>query len=511
MKLKQFRNEEGQTLVLTALLMCVLMGFMALAIDMGVSFRTQRRVQTQADAAAIAAALCGSYGGEFCTRFGGTDVSTVASGAATANGMPAGASISVTAPGYGQHTNSGYYEVIIKQGNSAPFVGTFAGLFYGGATANYNPLTVGARAVAGRVPGQTCLYVLDPTAGGALTVKGGGGGSKAPATLYAPGCEIQVNSNAGDALCTTGNNATIVSDQILVVGAQNKAKSCNQTQSNVQTGVGGVNDPFGGITDPSTGCNAKNTFGFASLATPITLKSGTGPTLSYDSTTGVMTLTGKDTKGNTVTTTTTSAGVGETSFPTTAPSVNEICFSDPNVTLISPTLGGVKSSVGNEMFVFQNGFTIGGTSSTVTINGTIDLAGGAFTETNANLLIVGPTGLATDQPYTSLAFIDTSTVDGCGSSVSQFGKPPAGCLQLQFGSGTSTTAPNNTCSASLKIPGIVGMVYAPKAVVYMQDSGGCLSATNIIADQFWDNGAVNIYNYNLAYTTSPLDVVRLVE
>ena len=69
--MKLFRDEEGQTLVLTAFLACCLMGFMALAIDVE-AFRTQRRAtQAQADSAAVAAALCGSYGGQFCTRFGG--------------------------------------------------------------------------------------------------------------------------------------------------------------------------------------------------------------------------------------------------------------------------------------------------------------------------------------------------------------------------------------------------------------------------------------------------------
>ena len=46
----------------------------------------------------------------------------------------------------------------------------------------------------------------------------------------------------------------------------------------------------------------------------------------------------------------------------------------------------------------------------------------------------------------------------------------------------------------------------------MQDNGGCLSVVNIIADELWNkSGDLEIYNYNLAYTTSPLDVVRLVE
>src|SRR5579872_5916835 len=56
-KMKLFRDEKGQTLVLTALCMTCFMGFLALAVDMGLVFRTQRNLQTAADAAATAAAL----------------------------------------------------------------------------------------------------------------------------------------------------------------------------------------------------------------------------------------------------------------------------------------------------------------------------------------------------------------------------------------------------------------------------------------------------------------------
>ena len=49
-------REEGQTLVLTALCMTAMLGFLALAIDVGVLFRSKRCMQTAADAAAIAAA-----------------------------------------------------------------------------------------------------------------------------------------------------------------------------------------------------------------------------------------------------------------------------------------------------------------------------------------------------------------------------------------------------------------------------------------------------------------------
>ena len=498
--MRSFRDENGQTLVLTAFLMCCLFGFMALAIDVGVAFRTQRRTQTQADSAAIAAALCGTYGGQFCTRFGGTDVGSVASKAATSNGMDASASFTLNhPPSMGQHVNTGYYEVVIKQPSPALFTGVFTALFSGGSN---NSLNVGARAVAGMVPGTTCMYVLNPDDPNALYVKGGGGGSKAPATIYAPACSIQVNSSDPGALCTTGGSATIDSPSILVVGAQNGKGKCNGTQSNVQTGVGAGTDPLSGMVNPNNATNngcTGNSFGWGG---------GVTDTLSQDPSTGAITLTNNTTKATQTVT------PGSFTPVTNGPSVSTACFTD------SVQLSSNLGSDANSMWVFQNGLNVGGSSHLV-INGTVWLAGGTFQESNTDLFINGPTGEATSNPYTGVALVATALTDGCSSSIHSMGTVPAGdgCLQLQFGSGGSTLACSTSdaelgkcnCTVGSGQPGILGSIYAPKDVVYMQDSGSCLSATNLIADEVWDNGALSIYNYNLAYTTSPLDVVRLVE
>ena len=59
--MKSIRGESGQVLVLTVLCMAVLLGFMSLAIDVGLLFRAKRNVQIAADAAAIAGALDYKY------------------------------------------------------------------------------------------------------------------------------------------------------------------------------------------------------------------------------------------------------------------------------------------------------------------------------------------------------------------------------------------------------------------------------------------------------------------
>jgi Flp pilus assembly protein TadG len=56
-KMMTLRDENGQTLVLVALSLTMLMGAMALAIDVGFARFQQRQLQTAADAAAIAAGL----------------------------------------------------------------------------------------------------------------------------------------------------------------------------------------------------------------------------------------------------------------------------------------------------------------------------------------------------------------------------------------------------------------------------------------------------------------------
>ena len=55
MKIRE--DQSGQVLVLAALAMTALMGFMALATDVGILFRARRNRQIAADAAAVAGAL----------------------------------------------------------------------------------------------------------------------------------------------------------------------------------------------------------------------------------------------------------------------------------------------------------------------------------------------------------------------------------------------------------------------------------------------------------------------
>jgi Flp pilus assembly protein TadG len=481
-----FREECGQTLVFTALLMCCLMGFMALAVDMGVLFRTQRRLQTAADAAAVAAGLASDYG---MTVTGcGTGVSSVTCAAYQAAGAnlcsPADTACKTAVtnrttvnipPLNGWHTGAEYIEVIIKQPTPAVFMGTFGGLFYGGSTTSYNPMTVGARAVSGIVAGQACAYALNPTVADAVDVQGN-------ATMNMPHCSIQINSSNDTALCSTGSKSSIISDGIDIVGAQNPKGKCNKTQPNATTGVQPVPDPFASLPRPTctsgTGGNA-NSVG------------GVSPTITgYNSSTGAVTVTNK--AGTSITITPTKQ-TDPADTQTNPPFMNVVCFTDANIT-IAPNLTLGTASL-DEMFVFSGNLTMG---SSDTIVGTMDITGsGTLTPNNTVLNMTAPTS-DNNYLYNGIAVFYTSSADSCDSS---YKGPDSACVQMQFGSGYGS---------------LDGMVYAPSAAVYLQDSGGNSGPkvyTAIVADTIWDKSAyLEITdNYNLVHTTSPLNHVALVE
>jgi len=453
--MKLVRDEAGQTLVFTALLMCCLMGFMALAIDMGVLFRTQRRLQVAADSAAVAAALADHY---VMTVTGcGTGVSSIdcaAYKAANDNGVTNTGSITVNnPPSYGSHSGTEYIEVIIGQSNPTFFMATFNALMPGGSS-NSSSMTVGARAVAGIVPSQLCAYALSKTAEGAVEVQGS-------AQIDTPGCVLQIDSNNAAALCTTGGASVNDAAGIRIVGAQSPSGPCNGTQTNTSTGANYVGDPFAGLPSP-TCIPGTNVSTATTINSTTTLPSQVQPV-------------GSGSSGATVT-----------------------CFSNAATIAGGTTLG---TAGGNQIFVFENGLDMGGSGSgQITINGTIMIQNGNYTQENTALTIDAPTS----GTYNAIAIWvpASNTSVSCDSSISSFkgdSAPGGACLQIQFGSGGTSS--------------LDGMIYAPGAQLYLQDHGGAALVTTVIANEIFDKASTfTITNYNVVHgATSPLTNVALVE
>jgi hypothetical protein len=482
--MKLFRNEEGQTLVFTALLMCCLMGFMAMSIDVGVLFRAQRKLQTAADAAAIAGTLEYFY-------HGSGNAATVATTAASNNGVKDATQVTVNIPpGNGWHTGSAYLEVIIRQPNPTIFMGAFSGLFPGGSTSGLNPMTVAARAVGGIVPGASCVYLLNQSDPGALTIKGN-------ADVTSPNCTWSVDSSSPQAFCITGqnSNAQFNTPGVILAGGQSTSGNCNKLYGGATTGGSSFTDPLASsmsFPNPATVCNPSNTVTAATVTSATTIPSGQTSTVG-----------------------------GYTNAST---SYNIVCFdagAGVPTTLSGVTLGSDSASGKNNLYLFRDGLVLSGTN---TVYGTVDLAYGAFCQGtynssngNCNFTSAGggpsitinspasdPNG--TKYAFNGMAFMipQTNYVPKCNNSyggvsyTNTLAGDPNSCLQIQFGSGSGQ---------------LDGMIYAPYSALFLQDSGGTgIGVTNLIVNSTFINGTLNITaNYNYAHSDSPLNKVSLVE
>jgi Flp pilus assembly protein TadG len=221
--MKTLRDESGQSLVLATFAMACLMGFVALAADVGMMFRERRLAQTAADSAAIAGAAELNFG----------DFSTAAQAAAAQNGFTNnanGATVTVNNPPLsGPHatgqTKLNYVEVIVSQSQPTFFMNVFG----------RSSMTVTGRAVATNSPSSSgCIYTLG-TSGPGITGSGG-------ASLADPGCGIIIDSDSARALDLSGG-ASLNVLSIGVVGHSHLSGGATTNPSPV-TGIVAVSDPL---------------------------------------------------------------------------------------------------------------------------------------------------------------------------------------------------------------------------------------------------------------------------
>ena len=446
--MKIFRNQEGQTLVLTAFCMCAMLGFLALSVDVGVCFRSKRALQTAADAAAIAATQ------DYMWSQLASSAQTAGKSASAANGYTDGTSGVIvtinTPPTSGPNAGaSGFVEAIVSAPVATPFM----------AMSGRRALTVSARAVAATPSnGSACIWLMAPTGNG-LSVKGN-------YDIEAPGCGIYVNSPDSNALKVTGNGGTVNASFLDVVGNNSGNHTTNPTTDTLNAGV--RSSPWGNLSGPNYS-GSPNDCTQTSSATEIYTGATSGSKVSAASVSGSL-------------------------------SNNVVCFTQP-VTIddgvFLPGAGTPGSSTG-VVYVFEQNVTIatGATvtfgSGTVTPSGgcttncsfsnevgaTIELAGSATLNQNSNsiLNIYAPNSLLT--PYDGIAILQPSTNHTE--------------LQIQFGS-------NNEV--------LDGYIYAPGATVFMQDQGGGVTASGIVAGTlFEDQSTLDIYtNYDTAHASTTLN------
>lgn len=227
-RLPFLRDERGQALIVGALGIAVLLGFVALAVDVGIMFHTRRDAQTAADAAALAGAQAVKYGGD----------PTIAAKADSArNGFEDGVngvSVAVNRPPLNGAFagNSAYVEAIVTTPQPIFFMRVM----------RINSMTVGARAVATTGLGDYCVTSLNESGTGVRV-----NGSSTVASF--PGCSVAIDSNSLTALKVNGNG-TLSAQSISIVGSYS-GHAVGTTVTQPSTGQGLVTDPLAGLPPPT--------------------------------------------------------------------------------------------------------------------------------------------------------------------------------------------------------------------------------------------------------------------
>ncbi len=247
--MKFHRAQRGQVIVLVALSVTVLLGFLGLATDVGLLWATKRKAQTAADAAAVAGvnATLTTQSGSYAAA--ATDVASI-------NGFTNGQNSIVVTPS--EPTPAGfpagnYVQVDI----SAPVQTYFLGVL------GYRTVNIKVSALAGNTSSPNTIVGLNPSAPQGVTVDG---------PQVSVSCGIMSNSTGSGSL-TVKNGGSITATTIGVVGG-----TSGTVPSNTKTHCGPVQDPFGSWTPPSpSSCTRQSTnhSGSNTITTTCTVASNT--------------------------------------------------------------------------------------------------------------------------------------------------------------------------------------------------------------------------------------------
>jgi Flp pilus assembly protein TadG len=216
---------RGMVVVLVAVLLPVIVGVMALALDGGLLYLQRRQAQSVADAAALAGAYQLYHGSNFSVA------QTAAIAIGTQNGITIPSS-QVTAP------QTGYVSVSVTSSKPRCFSG-----LWGAGT-----LSVTASAVArGINPGNgAAIIVLAPTGSNAFTVTAAGG-------VYTNGGTIAVNSSDSKAATITAGGDVHASEVDITGGYYYSSSGrfvTDPVSNNIKTGVSTTPDPLASLQPP---------------------------------------------------------------------------------------------------------------------------------------------------------------------------------------------------------------------------------------------------------------------
>src|SRR5271154_4428892 len=244
----------GQVMVLICVSLVAIMGMIAVVTDFSFMQHQRNMMQTAADSAAMAGAAELNYGDQVAG--GRADAAT--------NGYTNGSNSVTVAinnpPTSGPNTsNSGYVEAIVTRQEPTYFLRALG----------VSTMTVSARAVAYEGNGPNCIYVMNPSASGAMTANGN--------VTVNSSCGLLVDSSSSSGLSVNGNTS-ISATTIGVVGGYS-ANGNTSFSPTPKTGVIAASDPLAYVQAPTVGSCAHTTFSLngntGSSGSPYQLYSGT--------------------------------------------------------------------------------------------------------------------------------------------------------------------------------------------------------------------------------------------
>jgi hypothetical protein len=286
-----WRNESGQVLIITALSMTILLGFVGFATDVGVMLRERRVTQTVADSAAVGAAT-----EALNERFPSTVTTAMYQSAlldASLDGYSAGASngttnsstgvtltintgSNITIPGY---SSAGNIQAIVSKTTPTIFMGAFGALLGG----NFQNINVSATAIASnKISSNGCGWI--PNGNGYTPAVKLSGSSN----IFANQCGISVNGNVD-----MGGSSNLTALYLVASGSVTNAGSSG-ISGPVASGGSYISDPMQYLQDPVNqpsvsgttctgpdGMNCKYDYGCGSTSCTISNTTLTPSTVYY--------------------------------------------------------------------------------------------------------------------------------------------------------------------------------------------------------------------------------------
>lgn len=231
------RDESGTVAVFVGLALAALLGFTALAIDVGLWYHTRRDCQNAADSAAFSAATA--------IYSGSTDPTSVAKAVAANYGFVNGADGAVVSidwpPATGGHASDrGAVEVLVQKPAARFFTQVFG----------VKPSLITGRAVAQvGVVGDGCVVALHTDASVSALETGG-------ANVDLHGCSLYGNSSDSGALTMKGG-ASLSAASVRLVGSYSVSGGARITATNgIWSGQSPIADPYAAVPIPSySGCD----------------------------------------------------------------------------------------------------------------------------------------------------------------------------------------------------------------------------------------------------------------